>query len=192
MWLQVTLRSNDSAFANCRHMINPMNLSILSSALLFIPLLDGLWDIVCSIWRGKTYKGSPGNHWFLNHYANIGLQSLWADLWILGLHENVATGYGAPAYGWGLLQTQHVSLWEKQNNRRTHEWSWADELWYHWRTEGWCGNTHGWLGGMTSKNTTATLVDSKSCTSLYMSDNSLCIDSFFAIFSMGVSLDMPH
>ena len=73
MWARVTLRSKDSALANCRHMINPMKLSILSSALLFIPLLDGLWDMVCSIWCGKTYKGSPGNHCFLNHYANIGL-----------------------------------------------------------------------------------------------------------------------
>ena len=150
MWAQVTLRSNDSALANCRHIINPMKLSILSSALLFIPLLDGLWDMVCSICCGKTYKGSPGNHCFLNHYANIGLtvtMSRLVDFWptCKCCHWLRRTSI----YGWGLLQTQHVSLWEKQNNRRTHEWSRADELWYHWRTDGWCGKTHGWLGGMT-------------------------------------------
>ena len=108
----------------------------------------GIWSAASGV--AKHIRDPLETIAFLNHYANIGLtvtMSRLVDSWptCKCCHWLRRTSI----YGWGLLQTQHVSLWEKQNNRRTHEWSRADELWYHWRTDGWCGKTHGWLGGMT-------------------------------------------
>ena len=78
----------------------------------------GIWSAASGV--AKHVRDPLGTIAFLIIMPMLALQSLWADLWILGLHVNVATGYGAPAYMAGVFCKPNTSACEKNKITTAH------------------------------------------------------------------------